>query len=75
MPLLKTIAGAAVGEAIGRRRGRGLLGAAIGLVATRIASRSLPGAMAIGGVLVAKTLYDRKRQRKGIPAKDAIIEQ
>jgi hypothetical protein len=75
MPLLKTIAGAAVGEAIGRRRGRGLLGAAIGLVATRIASRSLPGAMAIGGVLVAKTLYDRKRQRNGIPAKDAIIEQ
>jgi hypothetical protein len=31
--------------------------------------------MAIGGVLVAKTLYDRKRQRNGIPAKDAIIEQ
>jgi hypothetical protein len=75
MPLLKTIAGAVVGEAIGRRRGRGLLGAAIGLVATRIASRSLPGALAVGGVLVAKTLYDRKRQRKGIPAKDVIIEQ
>jgi hypothetical protein len=52
-----------------------LLGAAIGLVATRIASRSLPGAVAIGGVLVAKTLYDRKRQRKSIPAKDVIIEQ
>jgi hypothetical protein len=75
MPLLETIAGAAVVEAIGRRRGQGLLGAAIGLMATRIATRSFPGALAIGGVLVAKTLYDRKRQRKSIPAKDMIIEQ
>jgi hypothetical protein len=65
MPLLKTIAGAVVGEAIGKRRGRGLLGAGIGIAATRLATRSIPGALLVGGAFVAKTLYDRRKQRKG----------
>jgi hypothetical protein len=64
MPLLKTIAGAVVGEAVGRRRGRGLLGAGLGIAATRIATRSIPGALLVGGALLAKTLYDRRKERK-----------
>ena len=54
MPLLKTIAGAVVGEAVGRKKGHGLLGAGLGIVATRIATRSLPGALAVGGALVGE---------------------
>ncbi len=62
--LVKTVAGAVVGEVIGRRQGHGLLGAGIGMVATRIATRSLPGALLIGGALVAKSLYDRRKERR-----------
>ncbi len=65
MPLLKSIAGAVIGEAIGRRRGRGLLGAGMGVAATRIATRSIPGALLVGGALLAKTLYDKRKERKG----------
>jgi hypothetical protein len=64
MPLLKTIAGAIVGEAVGRKRGRGLLGAGLGIAATRIATRSIPGALLVGGALLAKTLYDRRKDQK-----------
>ncbi len=62
MPLLKTIAGAVIGEAVGRKRGNGLLGAGLGIVATRIATRSLPGALLVGGALVAKAVYDRRKE-------------
>jgi hypothetical protein len=65
MPLLKTIAGAVVGEVVGRRRGHGLLGAGLGIAATRIASRSIPGALLVGGALLAKTVYDRRRKNRG----------
>ncbi len=61
--LVKTVAGAVVGEAIGRRNGHGLIGAGIGLVATRIATRSLPGALLVGGAILAKTVYDRRKER------------
>ncbi len=64
MPLLKTIAGAVVGEVVGRKRGHGILGAGLGIVATRIAARSLPGALAVGGALVAKKLYDRRKAKR-----------
>ncbi len=64
MPLLKTLAGAIVGEAVGRKKGHGILGAGLGIVATRIATRSLPGALAVGGALVAKTLYDRHKAKR-----------
>lgn len=64
MPLLKTIAGAVVGEAVGRKRGHGILGAGIGIAATRIATRSIPGALLVGGTIAAKALYDRRQKRK-----------
>ncbi len=61
MPLLKTIVGAVVGEAVGRKRGSGLLGAGLGIAATRIATRSIPGALLVGGAFLAKSLYDRRK--------------
>lgn len=33
--------------------------------ATRIATRSVPGAIVVGGALLAKTLHDRRKNRKG----------
>jgi hypothetical protein len=60
--MLKSIAGAVVGDVIGRRSGHGLLGAGLGVIATRIATRSLPGALLIGGAIVAKSLYDKSKE-------------
>lgn len=62
--MLKSIAGAVVGEVIGRKRGNGLLGAGLGLVATRIATRSVPGLLLVGGAIVAKAIYDKSKERK-----------
>ncbi len=62
--MLKSIAGAVVGEVIGRKRGNGLLGAGIGLVATRIATRSVPGLLLVGGAIAAKTIYDKRKERR-----------
>jgi hypothetical protein len=59
--MLKSIAGAVVGDIIGRKSGHGLLGAGIGLIATRIATRSLPGAILVGGALLAKKVYDHRK--------------
>jgi hypothetical protein len=64
MPLLKTIVGAVVGDAIGRRSGNGLLGAGLGIAATRLATRSIPGALLVGGAFVAKKLYDKRKERR-----------
>jgi|LNFM01.1.fsa_nt_gb hypothetical protein len=64
--MLRSIAGAVVGEVIGRKRGNGLLGAGIGLVATRIATRSVPGLLLVGGAIAAKTIYDMRKERKAI---------
>ena len=62
--MLKSIAGAIIGEVIGRKQGHGLLGAGIGLVATRIATRSIPGLLLVGGAIAAKTIYDKSKERK-----------
>ncbi|WP_397575988.1 hypothetical protein [Sphingorhabdus sp.] len=62
--MLKSIAGAVVGDLIGRKRGHGLLGAGIGLVATRLATRSIPGLLLVGGAIVAKSIYDQRKGRK-----------
>jgi hypothetical protein len=62
--MLKSIAGAVVGEVIGRNSGHGLLGAGIGVVATRLATRSIPGPLLVGGAIVAKSIYDQRKGRK-----------
>lgn len=56
----------------GRTMGQTLVGTAL----ARIATRSVPGAIVIGGGMLAKTLYDRRREKQA--AKDgakAIDEQ
>jgi hypothetical protein len=62
--MLRSIAGAVVGEVIGQKRGHGRLGAGLGIIATRIATRSLPGALLVGGALVAKAVYDRRKSKR-----------
>ena len=62
--MLRSIAGAVVGEVIGRKRGHGLLGAGIGVVATRLATRSIPGLLLVVGAIVAKSIYDQRKGRK-----------
>ena len=39
---------------------RSIAGAAL----TRIATRSVPGALVVGGTLLAKSLYDRRREKR-----------
>jgi hypothetical protein len=41
-----------------------LSGRLTGAAATRIATKSVPGAIVIGGALLAKTLYDRRHAGK-----------
>ena len=62
--MLRSIAGAVVGDVIDRKRGHGLLGAGIGVVATRLATRSIPGLLLVGGAIVAKSIYDQRKGRK-----------
>jgi hypothetical protein len=62
--MLRSIAGAVVGEVIGRKRGHGLLGAGVDLVATRLATRSIPGLLLVGGAIAAKSIYDQRKGRK-----------
>jgi len=64
--MLKSIAGAVIGEVIGRKRGHGLLGAGIGLVATRVATRSIPGLLLVGSAIVAKSIYDKRKERADV---------
>lgn len=44
-------------------KGRSMVQTLIGTAAARMATRSLPGALIVGGGLIAKTLYDRSRDR------------
>ena len=37
-----------------------LLGGVVGAVAARVATRSVPGAIVVGGAVLAKRLYDRR---------------
>jgi hypothetical protein len=62
--MIKTIAGAVIGEVIGRKSGNGLLGAGLGIVATRLATRSLPGLLLVGGAFAAKSMYDKRKERQ-----------
>jgi len=42
-------------------KGRSLGQSLVGTLIARVATRSVPGALLVGGSLLAKTLYDRKR--------------
>lgn len=76
MSLIRNVTTALVGnEARKRGKGNGLLGFGVGVLAARIATRSLPGALLVGGAMVAKALYDRsKDEDEALPAADQIID-
>lgn len=54
--------------------GRGLVALGVGFVATRIATRSIPGALSVGAVLVAKHFIDKHREEDAAvnTAKEAV---
>jgi hypothetical protein len=64
--MLKSIAGAVIGEVIGRKRGHGMLGAGIGLVGPRGGPPCSPGLLLVGGAIVAKSIYDKRKERKDV---------
>lgn len=76
--LVKAAVGAVVGSVVAEKSaGRGLLGAGLGVLATRLATRSLPGAAIVGGALVAKAIYDRRKESKRLRDNPSqiIVEQ
>ena len=81
MSLIRNIITTGVGiEARNRSKGNGLVGFGLGVLAARIATRSIPGALLVGGALVAKALYDKKMeeeaeaQAEAVPASEQIID-
>ena len=42
-----------------------MLGGVAGIMAMRVATRSVPGAILVGGALIAKRVYDRKQAKTG----------
>lgn len=48
---------------------KSLLGGLAGAAAVRVATRSVPGAIVVGGAMLAKRLYDKRHRQPG--AKDA----
>ncbi|MEO7739021.1 MAG: hypothetical protein ABIS10_06965 [Novosphingobium sp.] len=45
-------------------KGRSMTTTLLGTAAARIAMRSVPGALLVGGGLLAKTLFDRRQSRR-----------
>ena len=58
-------------------KGRGMAQTLLGTAVARVATRSVPGALLVGGGLLAKTLYDRSRKRSEAAAegKAAVDDQ
>ena len=57
-------------------RGRSMTQTLVGTAVARVATKSVPGALLVGGALIAKTLYDRSRGRKAeIEGEIEVAEQ
>lgn len=52
-------------------KGRTMVQTMVGTALARIATRSVPGAIIVGGGMLAKTLYDRQQGQKAAKAKGA----
>ncbi len=64
--VLKSAAKAAAKVPKAKPKGRMGIGARLlTAAATRIATRSVPGAIVVGGALLAKTLHEHRKNRKG----------
>jgi len=56
-------------------KGRTMTQTLVGTALARIATRSVPGALIVGGGLLAKTLFDRKRGHKAREAGEKAVEK
>ncbi|MFC4290833.1 hypothetical protein ACFOWX_00185 [Sphingorhabdus arenilitoris] len=64
MSIITEMTRAAVSTGVrSKSRGKGLIAFGVGLAAARIATRSLPGAALVGGALLAKAIYDRRKEK------------
>ena len=61
-------------EARRHTSGHGLRNFGLGMIAARIATRSVPGALLVGGALIAKKLYDDAKEAEALPASEAVID-
>jgi hypothetical protein len=61
-------------EARKHTKGHGLRNFGLGMLAARIATRSVPGALLVGGALIAKKIYDDSKEAEMLPASEAVIE-
>lgn len=64
MSLLSELTKTAARHGVAKKTvGGGILGTVAGLVATRIATKSVPGAVLVGGAILGKYLWDKKKER------------
>lgn len=56
-------------------KGRTMMQTLVGTAIARIATRSVPGAIIVGGGMLAKTLYDRKRRTEAEVEGTAALEE
>ena len=75
MSLIRNLFTTAVGyEARKHTKGHGLRNFGLGMLAARLATRSIPGALLVGGALIAKKLYDDSKEAERLPASEAVID-
>ena len=64
MSLLSELTKTAARHGVAKKSvGSGVLGTVAGLIATRIATKSVPGAVLVGGAILGKYLWDKKKER------------
>lgn len=56
-------------------KGRTMMQTLVGTAIARVATRSVPGAIIVGGGMLAKTLYDRKHRAKAEAEGAAAVEE
>jgi hypothetical protein len=61
-------------EARKHTKGHGLRNFGLGMIAARIATGSVPGALLVGGALIAKKIYDGSKEAEALPASETIID-
>lgn len=55
-------------------KGRNMAQTLVGTAIARVATRSVPGALIVGGGLLAKTLYDRRRRNRAASAAEGAAQ-
>lgn len=64
MSLISSLMKSAARYGVARKTtGKGLASTALGFVATKLFTRSIPGAMMVGGAILGKHLWDKKREK------------